>query len=351
MADVVVSRYTGRPPRHLPILVIFITTRCNLACRMCGVCDYNPVHSRPELSTDEWKSVLDAAARLGTTLLSIGGGEPLLRPDLYEIIGYARDLGMSVHLCTNGVLLSEENVVKLRESRVNTVSVSIENPVREVHENLRGLGTFDASVEGIRRLRALAPEIRVGINFVISTISYRQMAETVAFAESLGVHQLKFAPIHMNLLHKSKPVEEFRELVFKPEDLESLDAEIRRLVAALRKSPLQTNSPSFLHGMSRLYRDALSFRCYAGYAICAVNPAGTVVPCCDMEGTLSVRNMPLDQIWRDPEFHRLRRKVSTCRAACWDTTNTEVSLRLAPVSLLRDLGQTWRDFRYYFGSR
>lgn len=348
MAGVVASRYLGRPPRHLPILLTFVTTRCNLRCRMCGVCDYSATDDLPELTTDEWKSVIDSAARLGTTLLSVSGGEPLLRTDVYEIIAHAHRLGMSVHMCTNGVLLTEESVRKLRESGVDTVSVSIESPVREVHEDLRGAGTFDAALEGIRRLRALAPEVRIGINFTISTASYRHMAETVPFAEALGVDQIKFAPIHMNLLHKRKPVEEFRELIFKPEDLNAFDMEVQRLLTALKRSRLQTSSKSFLEGMSRLYRDPQTFRCYAGYAICAINPSGTVVPCCDMEGALSVRDQSLESIWRSKEFHHLRERVGRCCTACWDTTNTELSLRLAPGSVLSDVWQTWRDLRFYF---
>lgn len=332
----------------MPIMAAFVTTRCNLRCRMCGVCDYSATDNIPELSTDEWLRVVDSGVKLGMMLFSIGGGEPMLRPDLYQIIRHARNQGVSVHLCTNGLLLNSENVAKLRESKVNTVSVSLESPVAEVHEMLRGKGTYHPTVEGIRRLRAEAPDIRVGINIVVTALSFRTMADAVPFAEGLGVHQIKFAPVHMNLLHKRKPPEEFRDLVFGPEELDALDVEVKRLRQALRRSRLQTNSTSFLNGITSLYRNRLRFRCYAGYAICALDPSGRVLPCCDMESALSVREQPLEEIWRSDEYNALRRCVRTCSRPCWDTTNTELSIRLSPTSWMRDLPQTWRDILFYF---
>lgn len=348
MTDVVISRATGRAPRYMPILAGFITTRCNLRCRMCGVCDYSATDEMPELSTDQWLRVVDSGVHLGMMLFSIGGGEPMLRPDLYQIIRRARDQGVSVHLCTNGLLLNSENVARLRESKVNTVSVSIESPVAEVHESLRGKGTYEPAVEGIRRLRAEAPDIHVGINMVITALSFRTMADAVPFAEALGVHQIKFAPVHMNLLHKRKPPEEFRDLVFGPRDLDALEVEVQRLRQALRRSRLQTNSTSFLNGITSLYRNRLHFRCYAGYAIGAVDPSGRVLPCCDMDGVLNVRDQSLEKIWRSKEFDEMRRRVCSCSRPCWDTTNTELSIRLSPTSWLRDLPQTWRDILFYF---
>ncbi len=352
VADIYLSRRLALTSHNMPILLIFITDRCNLKCKMCGVwqhADSESVHD--ELTTEEWKDVIRSAVKLKTILLSITGGEALLRPDVFEIIRFAKENGIAVHLCSNGTVLNEKNVAQLRTSGVNTVSISVESTVPEIHERLRGQGTFDRTIRGIRLLLDQAPEVHVGINFLITRVNYRNMADMIPFAEKLGLHQIKFAPIHTNLQHKSKQETEFSELIFTESDLDDLEIEVRKLADAAGKTPLQTTSKVFLNGIVNLYRNPRrSFRCYAGYAACAINPRGMVTPCCDMEGPVNVRQKPLDEIWRSREFKELRRCVRTCSKPCWDTTNAELSLRCSIRGMLGEIGQTWRDLRFYFGN-
>jgi MoaA/NifB/PqqE/SkfB family radical SAM enzyme len=345
-------RHLKRPPKYLPILLLFVTDRCNLRCRMCGVWQHSEPDESQELNTEEWKAVIRSAARLGTSIISFSGGEALLRRDLVDLIAYAQQYGITVHLCTNGTVLNHGNVDRLRQSGINTVSVSIESPTPEIHESFRGEGTFEKAVQGIRLLRQRAPEIKVGINYTITPQNFRHMAEMIPFAESLGVHQIKFAPIHTNLQHKDKRLEEFEEIMFKESDLEGLQAEVERLMRALRTTRLNTTSKLFLSGITNMYRRPhMRHHCYAGYAVCAINPRGMVTPCCDMVSSLFVRQKPLEQIWTSPQFHELRKSVRHCDEACWDTTNTELSLRLRLRSgaLLGELSHMWRDLRFYFG--
>lgn len=353
VANVLVSRRLRRAPAYMPTLLMFITYRCNLRCRMCGVCEYDlPKSNAPELSAEECKAVVRSAAKLGTTLMLISGGEPLIRPDVvYDTIRCANDLGIAVHLCTNGLLLDEASIRRLGESGVKTVSVSIDSPVRGIHESLRGPDTFDRAVAAVRLLRESAPSIQVGINHTITTANFRSLAAMVPFAESLDVQQLKFAPIHTNLLHKQKRVEHFGDLLFKEENLPELERELNGLIRAIRRTKLMTPSPLFLSNIVDLYANRTKFRCFAGYATCTVNPVGSVAPCPDMDGSLSVRDRPLDEIWRSREFDALRKRVDHCQCSCWDTLYTEISLRLQIRSLFLDAPQTWRELGFYFGKR
>ncbi len=349
VANVIANRYLGRPPRYAPILLMFLTDRCNLHCKMCGFCEHeHSTPSKPELTTEEWKAVVRSAVKLGTTMISMSGGEPFLRPDVFEIIRYIRDQHIAVHLCSNGVLLNREKILRLRDSGLNTISISLESPDRDIHEQLRGRRSFDPAIESIRLIRELAPSIRVGINYLITTVNFRNMGAMIPFAESLGVDQVKFAPIHTNLLHKRKRIEHYGNLIFGSEELEDLESEIRALMREAEHSKLETTSPMFFSGIANLYSKPMRFRCYAGYAACAIDPSGLVAPCCDMDGAVSVRDKPLEEIWRSKEFQELRGRVHRCNSSCWDTTNAELSLRLKPTSLIRDLAQTWRDIGFYF---
>jgi len=350
VANVLANRQLHRPPRGCPILLAFITDRCNLHCKMCGVCELtSPEDKTPELTTEEWKAVVRSAVAMRTTLMLMSGGEPLLRPDVFEIIRYARDQGLAFHLCTNGTLIDEEKARALAETRVNTVSVSIESPVKAIHERLRGPDSFDRAVDGVRLLRQHAPDVNVGVNYLITTANFRNMADMIPFAESLGVQQLKYAPIHTNLLHKRKRIEDYGDLLFGEEDLEELGREVEALMQAAARSRLLTTSPMFLSKISSFYSRPSKFRCYAGYGACAVNPFGTVTPCVDMDGSLSVREQPLEAIWRSEAFQVQRCEVHRCNSSCWDTTNAELSIRLSVRSLVRDLALTWKDIGFYYG--
>ncbi len=352
--NVIISRYLERPPRYLPVILLFVTERCNLRCLMCGVCERpGATSAADELTAEQYKTVLEtAASRLGTTLVSIGGGEPLLRRDIFDIIRNASDVGMSTHICSNGLLINKERADQLRDSGISAISISVDSPEAAVHEHLRGTGTFEATVNAIRLLRETAPDVQIGINYLITRMNYHSMTDMVAFAEQLGVHQLKFAPIHTNLLHRYKSKEEFQDLFFTDEDLEGLRREIECVKKRCRISGLSTTSPEFFDGILPFYTiPHRSFRCYAGYAVCAVGPSGQVAPCCDMDTPFSVKETPIDVIWRDPAFHEFRRKVTRCDAQCWDTTNTELSLRLRPLSLCSHVAATWRDLQFYSGPR
>lgn len=347
-AGVWVTRHLNRAPRSLPILVLMVTDKCNLKCKMCGACDYSPGNHNM-LSLEEWRAVVDSAARLRTRIVSITGGEAMLRKDLFDLIAYIRGHGMKVHLNTNGLLLRDKNIQRLKESGVETVSISLESHLAETHDAIRGQGMFERTLEGLRRLCAQAPEIRIGLNCVINRETLPQLHGLVGFAEREGVDQLKFAPIHTNLQHKDKPVEEYEHLIFQERDIDDLEAELKAVRAALAQSALQTTSGQFFDGMSSLYRPpASNFYCYAGWAICTVNPQGYVAACFDKDSTLNVRARPLHEIWRSRAFHQHRQLVRHCATNCWDTTNAELSLRLNLRTLFSEPRATLRAIKFYY---
>lgn len=348
MADVWLARRLNRPPRSLPILLAFLTHRCNLSCAMCGVGHLPAGDGSGELETAEWRAVFDAAGRLRTRIVSISGGEVLLRPDLFELIAHARDRGMAVHVCTNATRIDAGVAGELRDAGTHTVSLSLEGPDAASHDALRGEGSFDATVRGVQALREHAPGIRLGVNVLLSRRNHRDAPAVVALAGSLGAHQVRFMPIHRNLLHRHRSDAELDGLGFRASDLGELErtvAELRRVAA---RTSLQLNSRRHLDGIVDFYCRPRRFRCVAGFAVCAVGPRGEVSPCCDLDARETVRDRPLDDIWFGREFHTLRRRVVDCPGGCWDTTNTELSLRLSARGLLADVRTQWQDLGFYF---
>lgn len=351
MGEVWFCRQFNLRPRTLPILAIMVTDKCQLKCKMCGACDYTP-GDHDMLNLQQWKAVMDSAARLNTRIVSITGGEALLRKDLFELIAHIRNLGMAVHLNTNGLLLNDKNVAQIEALGIETVSVSLESTDPETHDLIRGKGMFERTLEGLRRLRKGAPGVRIGINCVINRHNLSTLPDMIPWAVQEDVDQIKFAPIHSNLQHKDKPLEDYEDMVFDESHLGALEDTITEIRTRLNATGLESTSEPFFKGITNLYRPpASNFYCYAGYAITTIDAQGNLSACFDKAGMANVRDRPLHELWRSDEFQQHRQLVRNCDVACWDTTNAELSLRLSIRSFLRYPKASFNALRYYMGRR
>jgi AdoMet-dependent heme synthase len=342
-------RRLGAAPDSILFPVIWVTYRCNLDCRMCNQWKTGLDASAQELSTREWFSFIDSVKRMHAAVIVITGGEPLLREDIFEIIKHIRGNKVACHLCTNGTLLNEVNVRKLKDSGVNSVSVSLDSDLASIHDKMRRLDCFETVVNGIKLMRSLAPEIKIGINYVVTKINFRNLDRMLAFAQKLGVDQIKFDRVHTNLMHRGLPLADCAQLLFTDEDLVAFKEEVAKLIKAASKTRLLTNSRTFLEGMPVLSSaKACGLDCYAGYVSCAVDPYGRVSPCDNFDGQESVRRQkPLEEIWQSASFRNLRTKVQHCDNLCWDTTHTELNIRCSGKYCAKELRQIIKEIRYY----
>ncbi|EMS77234.1 radical SAM protein [Desulfotignum phosphitoxidans] len=146
---VTTARHHGRSG----IVVIWnLTNRCNLSCPHC----YTHATSKKlsnELDTRQCKSVIDDLARQNVMVLILSGGEPVLRPDLYELAAYARDKKILCALSTNGTLINDLHLRKILKSGIGYVGISIDGIGRN-HDEFRGKqGAYAASLNAIRLCR------------------------------------------------------------------------------------------------------------------------------------------------------------------------------------------------------
>ncbi|MCK4917243.1 MAG: radical SAM protein [Candidatus Omnitrophica bacterium] len=328
--------------------IIWVTRRCNLRCRMCQQWQTSSEILHEELTTKEWYSFIDAAYKLKAAVIIITGGEPLLRSDIFDIIRYIRIYGISVHLCTNGTLINEDIIKGLRFSGVNSISVSIDSYLSDIHNQMRGVECYDKVMEGIKLMKKSLPGIKIGINTLITKRNFRNIYKMVAFAEELKVDQIKFSPIHTNLKHKNNNQDCFKELIFKDEDLFELSYEVKKLIKAISLSRLLSNSLEFLNGLSFLYNsDYQRVPCFAGYISCSVDSLGWVSPCEDIEGNENLRDKSLENILKSKAFNELRKKVHQCTSKCWDTTHTEINIRCSTQGFIRQFCQILKESFFY----
>ncbi len=138
--------YQGRLPL---VAMVAITDNCQCNCSHCGVSTNST--NCGEYSTEQLFNLIDNLKSMNVKQLYLFGGEPLLRRDIIDIIGYATTLGMLVEMDTNGILLTKENVFALKKAGLKQVRVSLDSHLESEHDYSRGLqGTYKKAISGIK---------------------------------------------------------------------------------------------------------------------------------------------------------------------------------------------------------
>jgi len=167
-----------------PFLIVWdVTYACNLKCKHCYSTAGKPWND--ELTTEEALRVIKILAEAGVTSIAFSGGEPLLRKDFFELVSLLKEYGVYVAVATNGTLLTEGMVSRLKSHGVEYVQISLDG-LKETHEQFRGIaGIYDRVVEGIRNA------VNAGLTVCISTTATRlnldDVPEMMSLAEKLGV--------------------------------------------------------------------------------------------------------------------------------------------------------------------
>ena len=170
-----------------PFIAIWeVTQACDLACVHCRASaqpDRNPL----ELSTDEGKRLIDQIAALKVPVFVLTGGDPIKRPDLFELIGHARAVGVRVSLTPSATpLLTREIVVRLKEAGLARLAVSMDGASAETHDAFRGMnGSFARTLDAVRWANEIG--LPVQINTTFSRRNIGEIDSIVALMEKLKI--------------------------------------------------------------------------------------------------------------------------------------------------------------------
>lgn len=169
------------------VLVIAATQGCNLTCHHCYANARKRLHN--EMTTDEIKRLIDDLASMPwkneISRVGLTGGEFFSRPDALEVIDYTHRKGFKVLVSTNGLLLIDEVIAQLATYDRIKLSISLDGPTAEVHEFIRGEGTFERTLATIRALTAHA--VFVGANMFVHAGNIEFIEETLCLADELGI--------------------------------------------------------------------------------------------------------------------------------------------------------------------
>jgi len=314
----------NRAEPRLDYVVLRLTNACNLRCRHCFVASGEPEPN--ELSLTEVGALFDALDEFNPLVVVLTGGEPLLRPDIFDVAELAADHHMAVDLSTNGLLLNKACLERLsRLPNLRYVIVSLEGPSPNIHDYVRGAGNFEATVVLIRTLVEWG--IPVSVNHCVSAFNLPYLSATIDLALELGVKSVHVAMVsesgrarqHWSQFAMTEEQRRTATLISLRKFLESgkvFAGEAEREVTALGETPTERDN------------------CGAGYDWCMIYANGDVAPCRPVYAAVgaagNVRQQPFDVIWRTaPLLNRLRTIraedigrcklcywVSRCRAGC-----------------------------------
>ena len=277
------------------------TNACNMYCDHC----YRDAgcKAEEELSTAEAKTLLEQIARAGFKIMIFSGGEPLMRPDIVELVAYAASLGLRPVFGTNGTLITLEMAQKLKAAGAMGMGISLDSMDREKHNKFRKFpGAWEGAVQGMRNCRAAGLPFQIHTTVMEWNNHELEALTDFAVAEGAVAHHFFFL------------VPTGRAKTIEAESLraEAYEDTLTRIMKKQQEVEIElkpTCAPQFLRiaaqmGLKTRFRRG----CLAGTAYCIISPRGKVQPCAYLNMELGdVRQTPFDEIWKNSEgLNKLR---------------------------------------------
>jgi heme b synthase len=309
---------------HILRLVAWETTRrCNLSCVHCRASAED--HAYPdELDTKASFRLLDQIREVGEPIIILTGGEPLLRSDIFDIASYGTSIGLRMVMAPNGTLITRENVLKMKESGIRRISISLDGATRESHDRFRGVdGAYDGALNGIKIARKAGLDFQ--INTVITQTNLHEIPSILALAESLGA-----VAHHIFLL---VPTGRGKYIVDQEIDAKEYEQTLNWFYDQRDKTSLQlkaTCAPHYYRIMRQRAKqdgkkvsfdthglDAVTRGCLAGTGFCFISHTGRVQTCGFLDVTCGdIKKTHFKEVWENSEVFNKLRKIDNYEGKC-----------------------------------
>ena len=290
-----------KAPHRMDLMVSAMTKQgswhCNQKCVHCYAAG-QVLSDEEELSTDDWKKILDNCRDACIPQVTFTGGEPTMREDLFELISYAR--WFISRLNTNGIRLTPDYCKKLREAELDSVQITFYSEDPEIHNRLVGAARYEETLAGIKN--ALGQGLSVSINTPLCTLNRDYVLH------GLGVIYVTCSGL---ITTGSAAQTESEALQLESGELEQI---LRQAVAYCHRNGMEIafTSPGWLDEQVFEELNIPSPSCGACLSNMAITPAGNVVPCQSWLSDQPLGNMLTDdwkEIW-DSETCQNRRNFS-----------------------------------------
>ncbi|MBI5194718.1 MAG: methyltransferase domain-containing protein [Nitrospirae bacterium] len=293
-----IREYPGRgkviAPHKMDELWIYNTMQCNLRCKHCLVSAGKEL--KDELTGKEIKKLVDEAIELGVKRFYITGGEPFMKDDIFEVIKYiTKEKNKELIIQTNATLFDDKKISALKDfkSPLLTIQASLEGPDAKIHDSIRGKGSFNKAVEGVKKL------IDIGITPVIATAisKYNEdsVTDTSKFLSTLGVKDHHILWMHT----RGRGASNVDKLLVPSDRISNIMQDLRKIY---KEGAIIVDNEESLKVRLKAKRGRKNDLCNNCYEKVCVNSDGHVYPCASFNGDKrfdagSIREKSLKDIW------------------------------------------------------
>lgn len=285
-----------------------LSYRCNFSCAHC----YSRDEVAEELPTADIRRIVDILAERQVPFINFGGGEPLIRDDLFEIAAYASARGLNVSMNSNGWLLDEAAADRLKASGFKSVGISIDSAEADLHDDFRNMpGSFVRAVAALDALRRVG--LKSTMSSVISRINHRHFRDLLQLAREHGVTQVY---LH-NFKCSGRGFKNRQELDLSPLEWREFYVEALRVKDETTDLAISFDDP-VIASLPGYDENPLVKGSSCGKLSLNLRPNGDITPCGFIP--LVVGNIlrdDFDRIWYDsPVLNRMRHKEA--KGKCGD---------------------------------
>ena len=283
-------------------IALEITSRCNLQCIHCYMdAGFEPIR---ELRLEVLIDIIRSVKRAGGVSVAIGGGEPLLRDDCYDVIDAALSEDLLVAIGTNGTLLERTHVERLSRRPVK-IQVSLDGATAGVHDAMRGQGSFDATVRGIDRLIEAGKGGDVCLACTVVKHNVREVPAIIDFALKRGIPVIQFPPLAA--AGRARP--RYNDLNLHHDELLGFWGYVYKRALEL-KGKMDLLADCFSLSIDRA---GTPYRCAIGTQF-RVDPAGDVYPCQCFHGgdEFCLGNVSVTPLEAIVHGNRIRQIIEMC---------------------------------------
>jgi radical SAM protein with 4Fe4S-binding SPASM domain len=296
------------------VIAFEVTRRCRYECKHCRA-NAGP-HGQTELTTQQCKKIILSLAKFSKPMLIFTGGEPMERPDIYELIAYTKDRGMRVVMATCGYLLDEESMLKLKKAGVAALSFSIDGSSADTHDKFRqSEGAFDAVVRAAGIARKLKMPFQIN-----TTLSKLNAGEIIGIAEL--VKRLGAMCLDVFILVPTGRGSDLDNAVLDPVQYEELLGELLGIKLQGGIKIRVTCGPAFARVCEQAKERGLTDHpqgCMGGRGFGFISFRGDVQTCGFMDisaGNLVENGFNFRKIWMESKFLNDIRNVESLKGKC-----------------------------------
>ncbi len=295
-----------------PILVApyqvatLLTNECNLRCSHCG--NENRERKENELSKKEWFDFIDECCRIGVFIFNVSGGEPFIRKDWFEILSYARKKGIEIGITSNGTLINEETVKKLKQLDIFNIHISLDG-VGKVHDQFRNQkGVFARVRNSINLLRG--QKIPFGITTAVSKRNLAGIDSVKDFIDKENILSWEvYSAIPIGCMDRKEALD-YTETCLLAKKISNYKKELKDIAIFVGDNMGYFDRYCTQEGWKG---------CQAGISICAIDSEGNIKGCpihpnCMIEG--SIRERTFSEIWLDKNSFSYNRKPVKLKKHC-----------------------------------